>query len=153
MGGSPSKPSCSISRRSLLNVNNARDVIRECTRQKNAYIWGIVFIATASFLIAHLITKPYQGEEQPRKHFFVPLWLTALPLVFGVFYTFNSEDRELESWSTEELEFSLSGMPKKEYLQFKANDDRAGKSFLGTATSAGVISATNILGPFLRGDR
>lgn len=137
----------------MLNVNNSREVIRECTRQKSAYVWGIVLIATVSLFVAFLLTRQYQNEEQPRKHFFVPAWLIGLPPVFGLFYTWNAEAREMTSWSTEELEYSLSGMPKKEYLQFKANDDRAAKSFLGTATSAGVISATNILGPFLRGDR
>jgi hypothetical protein len=153
MGGSPSKPSCSITRRSLLNVENARDVIRDCTKERVAYVWGIVFIATVSLLVAHIMTRDYEDDDHPRKHFYVPWWVAGLPPVFGVFYSFRATERELASWTTEELEFSLSGMPKKEYLQYRANDDRAQKGLLGTATSAGIISGTNILGPFLRGDR
>jgi hypothetical protein len=153
MGGSPSKPSCSITRRSLLNVENARDVIRDCTKERVAYVWGIVFIATVSLLIAHIMTRNYEADDHPRKHFYVPLWVAGLPLLFGIFFSYNATDRELASWTSEELEFSLSGMPKKEYLQYRANDDRAQKGFIGTATSAGIISGTNILGPFLRGDR
>jgi len=55
--------------------------------------------------------------------------------------------------TTEDIEHQLSGMNKRDYISYKAGDDRATKSFLGSATSAGMLSAASLLGPFIRADR
>jgi hypothetical protein len=154
MGAGPSKPSCAISKRALLNVQNAKDILTDCAKQRIAYVWGVVFIFTLTCLVGYLLTQQHENESpEPRKNFFVPLWLTGVPILGGLVYTFRLKEADLASFKTEELEFSLSDMTKRDYLQYRANDDRTQKSFFGTATSAGILSGTNILGPFLRGDR
>lgn len=154
MGAGPSKPSCAISKRALLNVQNAKDILTDCAVQRIAYVWGIVFVFTLTCAVGYALTQQHENESpEPRKNFFVPLWLTAVPILGGLVYTYRLREADLAHYKTEELEFSLSDMTKRDYLQYKANDDRTGKSFLGTATSAAILSGTNILGPFLRGDR
>lgn len=154
MGSGPSKPACSVTRRALLNVANAKDIISECAKQKMAYTWGIVLVFTVTFFIGYMLTNAHEDDSpQPRKAFFVPIWLTALPPVAGLVYSLRLREADLVSFKAEELEYSLSDMTKRDYLQYRANDDRTSKSFFGTATSAGILSGTNILGPFLRGDR
>jgi len=153
MGLGTSKPSCGITRRSLLNVENAAEIVKSCSRNRLAYIWGILLVVTAALLVGYFNTRQYSDEEFPRKNFYVPFYICLVPLVFGIIYTAGSWNSEDIQWKAEELEFSLSGMPKKEYLQYRIGDDRANKSFLGTATSAGILAGTNILGPTIRADR
>lgn len=153
MGLGSSKPSCQITRRSLLNVENASEIVKSCSRSRLAYIWGIVVVISAALLIAYFNTREYQNESFPRKHFYVPFYICLIPIVFGILYTLGSWNSEDLQWKAEELEYNLSGMPKKEYLQYRVGDDRANKSYLGTATSAAILATTNILGPTLRADR
>lgn len=153
MGGGPSKASCAVNRRALLNISNARDIITECSKHKIAYAWGIVVVFVVVLIVAHLLTSKYEHDDMPRKHLYVPLWLVFVPILFGIMYTMRIRDMDLHSFRSEELEYALSEMGKKEYLQYRANDDRAAKSLLGTATSSSVLATANILGPFLRGDR
>lgn len=56
-------------------------------------------------------------------------------------------------WESEKLEFGLSDMSKKEYLNFKVGDDRTRTNFMASATSASILTGSALLGPFLRGDR
>lgn len=137
----------------MLTLGNAKDIVAQCAQQKVAYVWGIVIIISIVLLIGVLATRDYQDEQFPRKHFYVPVYMPAVPLLFGIFYTYNATERDLMAWKAEELEYSLSNMPKKEYLQYRVGDDRTNKSFFGTATSAAIISGTNLLGPYIRADR
>jgi hypothetical protein len=53
----------------------------------------------------------------------------------------------------EQMELKLGEMSKKEYINYKIGDDRTSRSLVGSTTSALILSGSNILGPFLRGDR
>jgi hypothetical protein len=76
-----------------------------------------------------------------------------IPLLFGAIYTSGTYRSADTLWETEKLEFSLSDMSKKEYLNFKVGDDRTQTNFLASATSATILTGSALLGPFLRGDR
>lgn len=154
MGIGTSHAICGINRRTLLNVDNANEIIKSCSKNRFAYIWGILFTITVVLYIGHVNTKEYEDETDfPRKHFYVPLWIVPLPSILGLLYTLSTLNYDAKVFAAEQMEFQLSQMPKKEYLQYRVGDDRANTSFLGTATSAGILSGTSLLGPFLRADR
>jgi hypothetical protein len=58
-----------------------------------------------------------------------------------------------DTLAAEKLEYELSGMSKKEYINFKASDDRLKSSFSGSVFTTGILSGSSVLGPFIRGDR
>lgn len=144
---------CGVSRRAYLNVENATEIIKECSQHRVAFVWGIVVVIAALLAAGYALTRQNEHEATPRKNFYVPRWTPFVPLLFGLLYTQSATSGALDTWRAEQLEFALSGMPKKEYLQFKVGDDRTNTGFLGTATSAVLLSGTNVLGPFLRADR
>lgn len=119
------------------------------------YFWGVLFIAFLVLFVASFMTSGAADEGSPRYHFYVPLWVSFVPLLFGLVYTYSMTQMSSTdlAWNTEKLEFSLSDMNKKEYLNFKVGDDRTNKNFLASLTSASILSGSALLGPFLRADR
>lgn len=109
---------------------------------------GLLTVIATVILVGWLLT-----ESKPSTEFRVPLWLLAVPASIFVLYGFTVKARLDQTLYTEMLEYQLSGMSKKDYLIHKAGDDRAAKSFAASATSAGLLTGSNILGPFLRADR
>ena len=118
-----------------------------------AYVWGLLSILTLIFLIAAILTRKYASEPDPRYHFYLPYWVVPIPLIFGVIYTSGTYRQTDVGWDADKLEFSLSDMSKKEFLNFKVGDDRTKTNFLASATSASILTGSALLGPFLRGDR
>ena len=136
-------------------MDNGRTIVNICEMHRLGYFWGVLFIAFLVLFVSSFLTHNAADETSPRYHFYVPLWVSFVPLLFGFVYTYamtqmGSSDL---AWKTEKLEFSLSDMNKKEYLNFKVGDDRTNKNFLASLTSASILSGSALLGPFLRGDR
>lgn len=147
-------PECGINKRALLNTATGTAIIQKCANDRVAYIWGIIFVVSTLLLIGYFMTKEYEHEEEyPRKHFYVPLWVPAIPIMFGVFYSMTNLRENQQLFKTEELEFQLSDMSKKDYLHYKSGDDRTNTAFTATAMSAGILATTNLFTPFLRADR
>lgn len=119
-----------------------------CARHKVAYLWGFLLVLVLVLVVAWSIT-----DDRPDYEFKVPLWLVLLPVAYGVIYSMRSVSNFDGDLATEQVEFNLSGMSKRDYLNYKIGDDRTSKSFIGTATSAGLLSGTSLLAPFLRADR
>jgi hypothetical protein len=107
---------------------------------------------TILLIVGAAVTSKWASED-PRYHFFVPAWVVPLPLIFGFVYTSGMHKSVDVLWQSEQLEFGLSDMSKKEYLNFKVGDDRTRTNFLASATSASILTGSALLGPFLRGDR
>ena len=147
------KPECNIPARTFLNVENGQAILSVCAMHKMAYIWGLLVVLTLVLMIGAIWTHRYSGSENPRYHFYVPPWVVPIPLLFGVLYTSGAYRSTDVLWASENLEFSLSDMSKKEFLNFKVGDDRTDKNFLASATSATILTGSALLGPFLRGDR
>lgn len=148
MGGNVSRPECNVPTRFLLGLDNARAVVRDCARHRIVYMWGFLLVTVLVILIAWAITY-----DRPSNEFKVPLWLAGLPLLLGLLYGARSASQARSELSTGEIELTLSGMSKRDYLNYKVGDDRTDKSFAASATSATILAGTNVLGPFLRADR
>lgn len=135
---------CNVPIRMLIGLDNATQIIAKCSLQKVAYAAGVAFIVSLFLVVMYFVTRGAQ--------FHIPGWLVFIPAILLVLYGTRQKLSMLQEFQTERLEYELSGMPKKEYFSYKIGDDRSNKSFLASAASAGVLSGTNILGPFLRGD-
>jgi hypothetical protein len=83
----------------------------------------------------------------------VPPWIVPIPLIFGALYTASIYQAAQMQYETDKIEFGLSDMSKKEFLNFKVGDDRTNTNFLASVTSSSILTASALLGPFLRGDR
>jgi len=148
MGLRLSRPECNLPVRFLIGLDNSRSILRSCAIQQVVYMWGLLLVFTLAIVLAYLFTR-----NNATGTFYVPLWLVAIPPAFGVLYQAKMSMNLSTDLASERIEYQLSGMSKKDYLNYKIGDDRAAKSFAATATSAGLLSGTNILGPFLRGDK
>jgi hypothetical protein len=107
-----------------------------------------MLVITIVIIVAYIFTftTPIIGIQ-------VPLWLAIFPALFVLLYMARVGSNLMSDYQSEKLEYTLSGMSKRDYLNYKIGDDRTAKSFAASATSAGVLSGANILGPFLRADR
>jgi len=148
MGLAVSRPECNVPVRALLNVDNARAILTQCARLKVYYMIGILVVIAAVLFVGWIATRNKAPTE-----FRVPAWLLLVPLGIFLLYTITIKARLDQTLYSEMLEYQLSGMSKKDYLIHKAGDDRANRSFAASATSAGLLTGSNILGPFLRADR
>ena len=147
MGLQVSRPECNLPTRMLLGLSNARSVALNCARHKILWVWGFLFVVTIAATVAWYYTKSRPADELK-----VPAWLITVPPVFGLLYATHARAGALQQLESDAIEQQLSGMSKKDYIGYKIGDDRTATSFAATATSAGVLSGTNLLGPFLRGD-
>jgi hypothetical protein len=148
MGLRLSKPECNVPVRFLIGVDNSRTILKSCATEQVYYMWGFLFVITVAVFIGYLLTR-----NNPIGSFYIPLWLVLVPIAFGILYQTKSYFNMGTDLASENIEYQLSGMSKKDYINYKIGDDRAAKSFAATGTSAGLLSGTNILGPFLRGNQ
>lgn len=111
-------------------------------------MWGFLAVITAALIVGYYITKDKVGTH----HFKLPAWLITVPILLAVLFTARSYSATLSQMSTDNIELQLSGMSKKDYLNYKIGDDRTNTSFAASATSAGTLAGSNLLGPFLRAD-
>lgn len=148
MGTGLSRPECNIPVRSLIGVDNASAILMQCSRLKVMWMLGFLGLIAIVCIIGYAVTRNY-----PSNKFKVPAWLFLLPVSVFMLYTLSIKTAMDQTLYNESIEFQLSGMSKKDFLVHKSGDDRAAKSFAASATSAGLLTGSNILGPFLRGDR
>jgi hypothetical protein len=133
----------------LIGLDNANQIIAKCALHKVAYATGLALVITLFLVVFYFLTKK---QDEPDK-FQVPGWLPFIPSILLILYATRQKISMLQEFQTERLEFELSGMPKKEYFSYKVGDDRSNRSLFASAASAGILSGTNLLGPFLRGDK
>lgn len=148
MGLSLALPECNIPQRFLLGLDNADSILRECATHRVAYAWGILLVVTVGLAIGASLTQ----DAAPGR-FRIPWWVVILPILLGLLHTMTVYGGLGSSFQTEALEHRLSGMSKRDYLNYKVGDDRTSRSAAASATSAGVLAGSNLLGPFLRADR
>ena len=141
-------PECNIPPRFLIGLQNSKSILLQCARHKVAYVLGFLVVVTAVIVIGYFRTRNDSSAS-----FQIPLWLCFLPAVFFLLYAGQSSFNVERDTSRDAIEYQLSGMTKKDFLTYKVGDDRSATGFLGSATSAGILSGTNLLGPFLRADR
>jgi hypothetical protein len=110
---------------------------------------GFTIITTIALFYVYWITR----NNNTNYALVLPIWIVFSPIVLFFIYSFSIQKNQRRILDRETLERELSGMDRKDYLNYKAGDDRATKSFFGSATSAGILSGTNILGPYIRADR
>lgn len=147
MGQHVSRPECNIPARMLLGISNARQIAQNCARHKILWMWGFLGVITAAIVIGYLVTKSKNASE-----FKVPAWLIFVPILLGVLYAAREYSSSIHQMQTDSIEYQLSGMSKKDYLNYKVGDDRTNTSFAASAMSSGLLSGTNVMGPFLRAD-
>lgn len=149
---------CAVPLRNFLGTSYGLDVARSCGRMRIAWVLGACVVVTFGLVAAHFVTKRQEEEYTAdptgkRATVVIPLWLCALPAAFAV-YTMASAVGSAESyWRAEELHFNTSEMPKREFLSYRALDDRLKVSTSASLTGTGYIGATALFGPFLRADR
>jgi hypothetical protein len=148
MGLRLSRPECNVPVRFLIGIDNSRSILRACAWQQVVFMWGFLLVITIAILIAYLLSRNNAANT-----FHVPFWLLFVPPAFGIIYQARMSFNLSNDLAAERIEYQLSGMSKKDYINYKVGDDRTAKSFAASATSAGILSATNIAGPFLRGDK
>ena len=142
-----SRPECNIPSRMLIGISNARQISLICSRHKILWAWGLLTMITLGLTLARYLTK-----DRPSTAFKVPSWLIAVGPIAGILYAARIHNYSEQQLFTNSIEHQLSEMPKKDYLNYKVGDDRAALGFISSATSAGLLSGSNILGPFLRAD-
>lgn len=144
--------------RNFLGTTYGLDVARSCGRMRIAWVLGACAVLTCGLAAAHVITKRQDAEyaanpADKRATVVVPLWVCALPAAFALYTMVTAIGSAEAFWRAEELHFNTSEMPKREYLSYRALDDRLKVSTSASLTGTGYIGATALLGPFLRGDR
>jgi amino acid transporter len=132
----------------FLGVENAVEILKTCARHRIFYILGFMTIVTLVIFIGYVSTKDNEPTD-----FHVPIWLIALPALYVIYFSFSVLKSLNDTLAAEKLEYELSGMSKKEYINFKASDDRLKSSFSGSVFTTGILSGSSVLGPFIRGDR
>jgi hypothetical protein len=105
-------------------------------------------IVTVFILIGYASTKNNSDQD-----FHVPLWLIVVPALYVIYFSISVLKSLNDTLASEKLEYELSGMSKKEYINFKSGDDRLKTSFSGSLITTGLLSGSSVFGPFLRGDR
>lgn len=131
----------------LLGLSNGRQVALLCSRHKILWTWGLLSVLTIAVAVAYYMTR-----SRPDTSFKVPFWLIAIGPIIALLYAARAYSNSIQQFNTDSIELQLSGMTKKDYLNYKVGDDRAAMGFAASATSAGMLSGSNILGPFLRAD-
>jgi hypothetical protein len=131
----------------LIGISNARQISLICSRHKILWAWGFLLVITVGLVLGYFYTK-----SRPTNEFKVPIWLLLVPATFGILYAARQYSYSLQQLNTDNIEIQLSGMSKKDYLNYIIGDDRANQAFLSSATSATMLSGSNVLGPFLRAD-
>ncbi len=147
MGQHVSRPECNIPTRMLLGISNARQIAQNCARHKILWMWGFLGMITIAIVVGYLYTRSKGPSE-----FKVPAWLIAVPVALAILYAAREYSTTFQQINTDNIEYQLSGMSKKDYLNYKIGDDRTNTSFGASAMSSGLLSGTNVLGPFLRAD-
>ena len=131
----------------FIGVENASDILKTCARHRIFYIFGFMTVVTIVLLVGYLTTV----NDNPTD-FHVPLWLVVLPSLYVLFFSASVLKNVNDVLESEKLEYQLSGMTKKEYINFKVGDDRLKSSFAGSVFTTGLLSGASVLGPFIRGD-
>lgn len=131
----------------FIGVENAADILKTCARHRIFYIFGFMTIVTAVLLVGYFSTKDHEPLD-----FYVPLWLVVLPSLYVLYFAASVLKNVHDTLESEKLEYQLSGMTKKEYINFKVGDDRLKSSFAGSVFTTGLLSGASVLGPFIRGD-
>jgi Ca2+/Na+ antiporter len=147
MGLSLARPECNIPSRLLIGVDNASAILQSCAAHKRYYALGFCIVVTLVLLVGYFYTRDNSPAD-----FQVPFWLTFMPALIYLFYSVSLSRSLQKSFATENIEYQLSGMSKRDYLNYKIGDDRAAKGFAGSATSAGILASSGLLGPFIRAD-
>jgi hypothetical protein len=148
MGQDVSLPECNIPSRLLIGVENHKKILLSCSRHKVVYALGFALVVTIFLTVGYFMTR-----DEPDTAFKIPAWLIFVPPVLLILYSSNIYSNVMNTFSADQIEQQLSGMSKKDYLNYKIGDDRTSKSVFGTTTNAAILSGSNIMGPFLRQDR
>jgi len=149
MGLEISKPECSLNSRYFLGVEESEEILSVCAKHKLYWFFGLVAVITVGLIVLYIITYNNDNETAIK----LPLFIVALPFALFFLYYLTVLPNSKRSFKKEFLEHKLSGMDKKEFLNYKAGSDRAELGFLGSATSASILASSNIMGPYLRADR
>jgi hypothetical protein len=131
----------------FIGVENAADILKTCARHRIFYMFGFMTVVTAVLLAGYFFTV----NDEPND-FHVPLWLVVLPAVYVLYFSASVLKNVHDTLESEKLEYQLSGMTKKEYINFKVGDDRLKSSFAGSVFTTGLLSGASVLGPFIRND-
>jgi len=140
-------PQCNIPERMFIGLDNAPEILSKCRTHTIAYYSGLCLMVTVFLFVGYWLTR-----DEPSTSFIVPLWLVGIPFMLLLLYSVSKFTQYRSKYDAELLEQQLSGMSKKDYLNYKIGDDRSKLGFAASATSAGVLAGTNLLGPFLRGE-
>lgn len=148
---------CSVPLRNFLGTTNGYKIAVSCASMKIAYTWGVCLTLFVGLFVLHFYTK-YQQENFENdltikyQTVIAPIWLAFIPLVYAVYTQLYAIPNARKYWESEELHFSTSDMPKKDYLVYRIADDRlqttSAVSLLGTS----FIGSTALFGPYLRAD-
>lgn len=112
-------------------------------------MFGTLAVVFLVLLWGHSQTR----DKDPSTNIVIPLWLVSVPVLFALVYAYTVQQSVLQEFETEKAEFMLSGMTKRDFLNYRIGEDRAAKAFQGTLTSAALLSGTNVLAPYFRADR
>ena len=149
MGLEMSKAECNLHSRYFIGTKRSNEIITSCAKHKIFWFLGLTVILTVCLIAVYLSLRNNDGITALR----VPLFIVFIPLALFIVYVFTIGPNSARVFKKESLEQELSGMDKKEFLTYKAGDDRARLGFLGSATSASILASSNVLGPYLRADK
>lgn len=159
--GMAGRPECAVPLRNFLGTSQGLGVAQACSRIRTAWVLGACTVLAVGLAAAHVVTARWRRRQDEEATpatgssgvFVVPLWLAALPLVYAAYTAASAAGAAEAAWRTEELHFATSDMPKKEYLEYRALDDRLKVSTATSLAGTGLIGTTALFGPFLRADR
>ena len=152
-----SRIECAVPLRNFLGSEYGVNVAKSCGHMRIAWMLGACCVISLGLIFSHYVTKSQEQEyiADPigrKPTVVVPLWISLLPIAYATYIYFTAVSSAEQFWKTEELHFNTSEMPKKEFLNYRIADDRLSKSSAVSMANTGIIGASALFGPILRGD-
>jgi hypothetical protein len=149
---------CKVPLKNFLDTGQGDKVAMKCASLQQVKTFGMCTVLSVAMILLHLKTsaalKKYDENPSPTlaPPLVFPLWIALLPLAYVAMSTASHGAKALNKWNGEQLNYETSGMKKHEYLMYRSADERVPNPALAFGPPA-ILGASNIFGPYLRGDR
>ena len=150
VGTSLLSPVCSVPLRNYIDVlGKMEEISILCTKEKLYYSLGLTTVLTIGL---YFIRQWQINQSEKEDIVVIPNWIVYLPLLYGLYIVFFSSSDAQYQIASEKIMYETSGIStKKDFLALRSNEEGRTQAFRSGLTNAGLISATGLFGPFLRG--
>ena len=144
---------CSVPLRNFIDSDLGSTIAENCSKLNVFWVLGFSLCISIILIVINLGQRESERRGDRPRPLYIPVWLTALPIIYFFWYYYTAQTSSTDQLETEKLLFTESGMKKADFLNFRAGEDRSRMSSIVAASGAIFIGSTALFGPFLRGDR